>query len=858
MTAPAAAIPAPPSTPPAPAATTPRPLTRDDLLRAAAASPWAFLPLALPALARQPGDHELRFLAAASLAKVMLVTPAREQLALLPAPISQAPQVAALLAAIASLPDDRVPLDTLAATLRGNLDALASRPSHPIDLRRHLPAWHAAAAEWDWFRARGGQIVRRHKSTGAWRHLADLHSAIAALTLPHATPEHKGAIKPYILEGSDPPYIIERVLRETAAQADGYHNRVTLIHEDPLELLDGLAQVDLRDHLAAPRVRIIVGPGAGQALASDLIGRIDTQLTGPGLSLSTVRTPCRPSVEHALQLAQRVQLAEQHALHARVDALYAPRDRAFWAKRFRAALDGADRPLRVLVPTCRYSTYIKHASADLVAALTALGAESRLLIEPDDHSHLSGVAYLRAIAEFQPDLVVLINYARANINGALASGDSPAPAPIIHPNIPYVMWVQDSMPHQLDTRVGAAMTSLDFLAGNLREELFLHMGYPRRRALASPIVASEDKFHDRPCEPAHAARHACELAYVSHHSETPEAMHDRKRTEAAGNPALVGLIDQLRPAVFREALAPPQTATPLLFRLRTLAADTLRARGGSADDEALVSRLIHMYALPLADRIIRHQTLEWAADIAASRGWRLHIHGRGWDKHPRLAANARPELEHGDDLRVSYRTARAHLQITAHTVIHQRVVECALSGGLPIGRLTEDDLSGLEFEAAAHAALARLAGAERADFDGGPDVCDRTAHYRGRYRRLGYALTASPRAMAYAALRQRCGLNAEPFVWLNSAHLEGRLARRDADEPLLPEEQSIAWLFGDPAEHLFIDRAGLERLLTRAVEDDHWRSTRIAALQQRIHNRLTHRAFAQRLITFVADRLAAD
>lgn len=852
MTAPAAAIPAPSSAAPA----APRPITRDDLLRAAATSPWSFLPLAFPALARHPGDHELRFLAAASLAKLMLVTAAREQLALLPAPISHTPQVAALLAAIAALPDDRVPLDTLAATLRGNLNVLATRPSNPVDLHPHLPAWQSAAAEWDWFRARGGQIIRRHKATGAWRHLADLKSAIAALTLPHAAPAHKGAIKPYILEGADPPHIIERVLRETAAQPDGYHNRVTLVHEDPLELLDGLSQVDLREQLAAPRVRIIVGPNAGEALASDLLGRIETQLTGPGLSLSTVRTPCRPSVEHALQLAQRVQLAEQQALHARVDALYALRDRTFWAARFRAALDKTDRPLRVLVPTCRYSTYIKHASADLVAALQSLGAESRLLIEPDDHSHMSGVAYLRAIAEFQPDLIVLINYTRTNINGGLTA--SSTSAPIIHPNIPYITWMQDAMPHQLDTRIGAAMTPLDFLAGNLREELFVHMGYPRRRAISSPIVASEAKFHDRPCDLDRAAAHTCEVAYVSHHSETPEAMHARKRAEASGNPGLVELIDELRPAVFREALAPPQTATPLLFRLRTLATQTLRARGGSADDESLVSRLLHMYALPLADRIIRHQTLEWAAEIAASRGWRLHIHGRGWDKHPRLAAHARPELDHGDDLRISYHSARAHLQITAHTVIHQRVVECALSGGLPIGRLSEDDLSGLEYEAAAHAALARRAGAERDLFNGGPDVCDRTAHFRGRYRRLGYALTASPRAMAYAALRQRCGLNADPFVWLNSAHLEGRLAGPRADEPLLPEEQSIAWLFGDPAEHLFIDRAGLEHLLTRAVEDDHWRTSRIAALQQRIRHRLTHRAFAQRLTHFVAERLAAD
>ena len=100
------------------------------------------------------------------------------------------------------------------------------------------------------------------------------------------------------------------------------------------------------------------------------------------------------------------------------------------------------------------------------------------------------------------------------------------------------MWVQDAMPHQLDRRVGEAMGELDFVAGNLRTELFWRFAYPQDRALDGPIVASGAKFHDGPVTDEQRSRLACDVAYVSHHSETPAAMHSRKLGEASTSPGL--------------------------------------------------------------------------------------------------------------------------------------------------------------------------------------------------------------------------------------------------------------------------------------------------------------------------------
>lgn len=862
-TAPAAAVPAP-SARPAPPLTGPgKVATRADIVRLAqTGGPWAFLPLGLAALRDHPDDHEVRFLVGAAFARLALVTPARDHLALLPGELRADPAVAALLAAIARLGDDRIHPAMLAETCRGNVEALARRGVDAVELRAHLPAWERRAGGWEWFRAHDGNIVRRERVSGGapagvgdrWVHLADIRREVASATLPHAGPGAAGPRAPCVVEGLDPPWLAERVLRETPAAGDGYHARVTIVQEDPLELLDGLAQADLRARLSEARVRVIVGPDAGGALARRLLSALDTRAVGSHFSLSGVRTPASPPVQQVLALAARAQEIEQQQLAARVAAVYAGRDRAWWARRYAGA--SAASPLRVLVPTCRFSTYIRHAAADLAAAFGAIGCESRVLIEPDDHSHFSGVAYLRAIAEFEPDLVVLINYARSNINGTVGAAAGKGAPELIPANVPYVMWLQDTMPHQIDERVGRGMTDLDFVAGNLREELFWRFAYPRARSMDAPIVASGSKFHDGPVTVERRSRHACEVAYVSHHSETPEAMHARKCAEASGTPGLAALLEDLRAPVEREAAA--AAFDPLSLRLRRAVVETLRRTGRSTDDPRTIEQIVQFYALPQADRIMRHQTLAWAAEIADRRGWRMHVYGRGWGGHPTLARLARGELDHGEDLRASYRCAAAHLQVSAHTIIHQRVMECALAGGLPIGRVTEEDLSTLQFGAAMHAARRALAQGR------GPDACAVRRIAGTRHYYAGYSLADCPEAMSLACLRQRLGEfrrgegaaddQREAFVWINSVHVE-RLTGVDATAP---PERSITRLFADPADFLFTDRDGLERALVRAVEDPAWRTRVAGELRRRVGESMTHEAFARRLTAFVGASLRGD
>jgi hypothetical protein len=248
--------------------------------------------------------------------------------------------------------------------------------------------------------------------------------------------------------------------------------------------------------------------------------------------------------------------------------------------------------------------------------------------------------------------------------------------------------------------------------------------------------------------------------------------------------------------------------------------------------------------LPLADRMLRHRTLEWAAAIAREKGWRMHLYGKGWESHPSLGRFGKGELSHDDDLRSCYHAARVHLHMSLHTAVHQRVFECALSGGLPICRLMADDLSHLEYLAAAKAS--RL---------GAPAACDPWRRAGVSYRFFGYRPEDSPDGRKYQHLCAETGLDAPALLWLNEIHAK-RLAL-SPDETVDGDGRSLWDLWPDPGAVMFHDRDSLARVLTRAMDDPAWKKDSSEALAARARQMVTYTALVRSVLGLVSSSLAA-
>lgn len=791
-----------------------RGLTRDDLIALGRSGrPRDFIPLAAQVVERVPEDGGLRFLLAANVAQLGLKTLAVETLAELPAAALQEPDVRTLLAAIERLPDDRIGPEERAATAAGNIRALRVRG---VDLAGAFEVWREGLAESDCFRCADGNLVRRIRREGAppWTHFLTDQRGAAERFAAHSLAGADAFPRPLTIEGLDPPWLFDQAYRTLERNALGYGPPITIVQADPHELLDGLSALDLREQLVDPRVRVLVGPDASQRWLNDALERLDEVVLGAVVRVPSTRTQVAPPLEAMTGRASAAQAEEYRRVRAKVDGIYRGRDTAWWAERYAEARRGG-RPLRVLVPTSRYSTYIRHAAQDLADAFRALGCEAVVAAEAGWSSRPSTVGHARLIERHEPDLIALINYFR---------GDAGLPFP---DEVPWLCWLQDALPHQFKER---RFGPLDFVAGHVHKELRAEGGVRPEQTLPFPVVASARKFHPGPVNPVLRERFACDIAYVSHQSETPERFHARCKREDP-SPEAARLLDELRPLVEAEALDPMRYS--LLARLERVTRDVVEDSPLAGSDKAVY--VFRHYALPLADRVIRHQMLGWAAEICLRRGWRLRLYGRGWDHHPEFAPFARSELAHGEDLRACYQSSLIHLHGSVSALVHQRVMECALSGGLPLARLTYDALSESGGWARREALL----------------HCHPT-HRDVATGRIGFESAATPPLAAVAAQHQRLGLEFPEIAWISAPRAE---SYRRPDHPCASGLHP-AWLFGELTETTFRSAADLERLVESMRDDPRTRQRLSAEMAARVRERCTTETFAEHALEMIATSLA--
>jgi len=752
--------------------------SRDELLRLGTAGrSWEFLALAMPVIEAEP-DEDLRLMAAANATMLGLGTMARSLLEAMPARRLKRSDVRSMLAALEALEPDEITAPARLSALEANVGALAARG---IDLTSEAVRWREMDASRVWYRASDGNVVRRR--SGSWERIGDQAGSARRFVQTHLI-EGGDAGRPLTIEGVDPPWLLIEAHRATPVAADGFQPRLTVLQADPMELLDGLAHEDMSALLGESRVEIFVGAEAMSRYAQVLRDRFETQVIGAYVPLNGTRTRLDPPGETVLREAEASQRAEHVSLLEEIRARYEGRDASWWAARYASARSGGPA-LRVLVPTCRYSTFIRHSSADLVSALRGAGCEAELLIEPDDSSRFSSLAYLRAIRRFEPDLVILINYTRAHL------GD------LFPASLPFVCWMQDAMSHHYDASIGARQTAMDFLVGHLGHELFEQFGFPRERSMRMPVVTSTRTFHPGPVAPAVQRRYECEIGWVSHHSETPEAMHERLKQE-------------IGPVVSQ-------------------------ARG--APDEQVVTQLFRLYAKPLADRVLRHQTLSWAADIADRRSWRLQVHGRGWEAHPRFRRHACGEVSHDEALRACYAGASVQLHMTINDVVHQRIMECALSGGLPACRLNA-------------ATVGPVMRALRQEASRAEPVARES---RNGSAMVGFDVAGTEASSALATMLRACGVEVPDVMWVE----EGKVERLREQAPPPPERRAD-WLLGDLSEMTFSTARGLEALIERAMGDESWRRERSAFVAERVRERLTDDVLVERVLELVTHSMGVE
>jgi hypothetical protein len=297
-------------------------------------------------------------------------------------------------------------------------------------------------------------------------------------------------------------------------------------------------------------------------------------------------------------------------------------------------------------------------------------------------------------------------------------------------------------------------------------------------------------------------------------------------SESNADPRLARICEALRGPV-EEAVARAQDLD-IYHELGSAITSAVAESIDPALRPRIESMVLRQYALPMADRLFRHQTVQWAADLCARRRWRLRLYGRGWEAG-RFAEFAHPEVEHGEALRACYQAAAIHLHASINTAVHQRVMECALSGGLPLVRLHRGLVYGQL--ARAHTHVAARGGLSPVEDRWEAPVADHPEYMAAarQLQRLGYPV------------RERFGVRRAQYESLG-AGLPG------------PEASE---LLGDLAEVGFLTPEQFADRALQAHERTAWRRAASRAIARRTSARWTTDALAADMLRLVERALGA-
>lgn len=559
-------------------------------------------------------------------------------------------------------------LTLLRSQFDANLSALRSRDA---ELAARIEA--AAPAEPHFILAGQDRVTLAKQVGSTLQGIANPVPPVAAQQILHKLFPDGPCSEAVMVAGIDQGWIWDALYRLEAKTPYPFHRPpLYFLAHDVSRLWTTLHFQDWAQLLADERVTICAGPDAAKQYHDVLLN--DSRRPLPRLSLTVEPAIWQNGNDPSLASADAIYNAVLTGWDAKlktilesIEAAYPPHTAATIARRIVAG-----KKLRVLGITSRYTTFLQHSMRDWLAAFDAMGHETSLIIEQSNSQTMNNVVYLGQVAEFQPDLVLIIDHYRAEYRGLPAS-------------VPVVMWVQDRLPNIFTDTAGPAQGERDFCLGFGRTHLAHRHGYPAQRFMTCPVGINETRFALQEPTAAELAKFGCDASYVSHASETAEQIVE---TQCAG-------ADAATARFFREAYAqmvahyerdPRILSDVLLKRL----IDATAAATGSTVAQEMLPGVLNFLTQRVNSALVRHQSLLWLAEL----GLDLRLYGRGWEKHPKLSRYARGVADNATDLVSIYRCSKINLQVTSFGSVHQRMLDGLAAGAFFMTRWNQGDAFG--------------------------------------------------------------------------------------------------------------------------------------------------------------------
>jgi len=468
------------------------------------------------------------------------------------------------------------------------------------------------------------------------------------------------------LAGMGDGYLLYRLAHDRTKLFLGLTVPVFVIEPDPRIVLHALMIHDYSGQdgpIEQQRFNWLVGPDWVTQFRD--ICRRDPMLGAPALTVSF--TDAGPAIRAELHAVSQEAAEQDSQTAARIAAYYGSRDPATPFAENGSSGDG--RP-RVLLLTTRFSTVLQYSTRDTAVAFEQLGWDTKVLIEPSSYHRLYQPAIRRVVEAFKPDLVFQIDHLRHEHGN------------LFPPNLPFMCWVQDHLPHLTTPAVGTNVGPTDFVLTDTADTYQEKYQYPRRQLLALP------KLTKPIVTPTISGGSGPDLVFVSNASRPPALILDQL-CAGTSDPVSQRLIRACGQRILAVYAAGGSLQTyfgdlvPLIDEV--IAGTGLTATRPQVDEAARV--LFH----PLNDALYRQQALAWAAAAADALGLRMELYGAGWEAHPSLSRFARGPIDPASVHALTASTA-INLQIVPYLCLHQRLLDGVMAGGFFLIRKHSADI----------------------------------------------------------------------------------------------------------------------------------------------------------------------
>jgi len=643
---------------------------------------YGFLTMTHPYLRLCPNDGYVRLMALREYLKLGLVAPARDLINdPAAAQVEGGEPFNALAGSVRSIPTSPIPWDDCQERFEANLQALRKRG---FDTTEIATAWAQRSDDFERYLDKNGVTqIRRRNDEGAWDWIPALRDharADAAQTLPEGVCGRMPG--PYIFSGLGQGGFFERVYRATLDTFLGFSCALLVVEPDRAAVAMVLHLREWEEILSDQRVLLYIGSDwedqLRRAWRDDVDLPFPTQVitSGPRREeheqrLMTVVESAMSDCERAIQDARR-----------EMEERYASRDLRFWSNRFDEALSGRGAPLRILAAVSTHTTFLQYSMRDAKRAFESLGHQCEVLIEKTCYQITSPLHFHRAVLELDPDVFFIIDHLR------------PEFADVLPQNLPILTWDQDQLPHVITCENLRGMAAHDFLVGCSKLPC-LRLGANARQIRQSRVPTCPEEFSGAPLSDEEAEQFSCDVSFVSHASQTPKAFHEEERRvyKDAKARRLLDVLYELVPAALTEHKTASGYATAMVLR------EGMAHCGIRELPQELEVRLRDWYLWRLADRMFRHEALEWAADWARRGGHSLRIYGNGWNDHPTLSEFASGPAVNGRELLCIYRASKINLQLMPAGFLHQRAMDGLAAGGFFLTRSVPRDVTGRRLRA---------------------------------------------------------------------------------------------------------------------------------------------------------------